>query len=88
MGRHVRSGWGIWLAMILAMACAGAARAQHPHPKKKSRIILGDTLAAPAYYKLAGLGSSIGDSTNTFPYPTAVLQVPDTQKVKIVVRFP
>ncbi|SRR5579883_424160 len=48
-----------------------------------------DTLPkAVKYYRLVGLGSSEGDTTNTFPYPTAILQVLDTVHTRIVVRFP
>lgn len=42
----------------------------------------------PDAYRIAGLGSSLGDSANTFPYPTAVLQLLDTAKYIVSIRFP
>jgi hypothetical protein len=44
--------------------------------------------AVPDAYRIAGLGSSQGDSANTFPYPTAVLQLLDTGKYIVSLRFP
>jgi hypothetical protein len=40
------------------------------------------------YYRLAGLGSAEGDTSNTFPYPAAIFQIVDTVHTRIVVRFP
>ena len=45
--------------------------------------------AAPTkYYRVGGLGSTEGDTTNTFPYPAAVFEVMDTVHTHLVVRFP
>jgi hypothetical protein len=44
--------------------------------------------AAARYYRIAALGSSPGDSANTFPHPTAILRALDTLHTHIVVRFP
>jgi hypothetical protein len=46
------------------------------------------TTSMPDAYRIAGLGSSLGDSANTFPYPTAVLQLLDTAKYIVSIRFP
>ena len=58
------------------------------HAKKKLTAKPAEINSSPKYYHLEGLGSSPGDSTNKFPHPTVVLNVPDTTNVHIVVRFP
>ncbi|MDP4234209.1 MAG: hypothetical protein Q8913_12700 [Bacteroidota bacterium] len=65
--------------------------AQRPQKGKKKPVpkLAVSPFATPSkYYRIAGLGSSEGDTSNTFPYPTAVLQVLDTVNTRIVVRFP
>ena len=78
----------IFLTVFSFISVGNLTYAQRSGTKKKITAPKVDTLGIPKYYKLAGLGSSVGDSTNTFPYPTAVLEVPDTDKVNIIVRFP
>ena len=61
------------------------------HRKKARREVTAPSQnpeAAAKYYRIAGLGSSKGDSTNTFPYPTIILLVQDTNHARITVRFP
>ncbi len=62
--------------------------AQHRHPKHHVSKPAESIVDAERFYHIAGLGSSEGDSTNTFPYPTAILLVKDTAHSRIVVRFP
>ncbi len=64
------------------------ANAQRRHPKHHVTKPPETLASAERFYRIAGLGSSEGDSTNTFPYPTAILLVPDTTHDRIVVRFP
>lgn len=66
------------------------ATAQKGKPKAKSPVTASTTPPAEAskYYRIAGLGSSEGDTSNTFPYPTAVLQLIDTVHTSLSVRFP
>ncbi len=56
--------------------------------KKRSIANTSELNASPKYYRLAGLGSAGGDSTNNFPHPTVFLKVWDTSNVHITVRFP
>ena len=73
---------------MIAAPWRNAARAQRRHKKQLVTRPAQDSAGAERFYHLAGLGSSEGDSTNTFPYPTAILVVPDTEHTRIVVRFP
>jgi hypothetical protein len=76
------------LSSILALPIALAKK----KPKKKqAAAVKSDDLPfaeASKYYRIAGLGSSEGDTSNTFPYPTAVLQLIDTVHTTLSVRFP
>ncbi len=62
-------------------------RAQ-PASKKRSAAKPAEFNSSPRYYRLTGLGSSPGDSSNNFPHPTVVLRALDTSSVNILVRFP
>jgi hypothetical protein len=64
-----------YLAVIALIAFAGKATAQAPAP------------SAPQYYNVLGLGSSEGDSTFWYPYPMVVLELKDTAKHVVRVRF-
>lgn len=87
------------LTLAIAVSVPNVASAQKTKPKAKAA----SSKAAPKQpaeatgpiktsmpdaYRIAGLGSSQGDSANTFPYPTAVLQLLDTGKYIVSVRFP
>ncbi len=77
--------------MALGIANTRAvAHTQHHRRHGKRRITKPAQSALPAehYYRIAGLGTSEGDSANTFPYPTAILLVRDRKRVRIDVRFP
>jgi len=74
--------------VIVAAPSRNDAYAQRRHKKPRVTKPSQNPAAAERFYHLAGLGSSEGDSTNTFPYPTAILLVPDTSHARIVVRFP
>jgi|GEM_PF-2206689 len=76
------------LLVILAPLWRNDASAQRRHKKSPVTKPAQNPAAAESYYHIAGLGSSQGDSTNTFPYPTVILVVPDTLHTRIVVRFP
>ncbi len=81
--------WSAFLLLSFVFVFPYAAHAQtHAKHSKKKPTTDTAALAATAYYRIAGLGSSEGDSSNTFPYPTVILQVRDTTRVRIVVRFP
>ena len=45
-------------------------------------------MSAPIYYNVIGLGSSEGDSAFWYPYPMAVLEMKDTTKYIVRLRFP
>jgi hypothetical protein len=75
--------------MLTFVSAPSFAQKSGKKPKaKKSEQSIAATNNAAKYYRIAGLGSSEGDSTNAFPYPTAVLQLLDTVNTKVVVRFP
>jgi hypothetical protein len=78
------------LAALIFITAPGHsdAVAQRHHKKLPTTKPAQDSTGFERFYHLAGLGSSQGDSTNTFPYPTAILVVPDTEHTRIVVRFP
>lgn len=81
------------LCTLIALSLAAPAGAQTGrHPKKSSKASPKPRTSAfevpVKYYRIVGLGSSEGDTTNTFPYPTAILQLLDTTHVQVVVRFP
>ncbi len=73
------------------LSLANPCDAQRPEKGKKKQPA---TLAAAPvddaskYYHIVGLGSAKGDTSNTFPYPTVVLEVLDTEHTRVVVRFP
>jgi hypothetical protein len=75
--------------LVLALPTTTLAQRTKP-AKPKPRIPAESKLrdAAAKYYRIVGLGSTEGDSTNTFPYPTAILEELDTAHHHIVVRFP
>lgn len=88
------------IAASLFMSTAASAQTNtqsKPNAKSKKQKQSEKTPAKPEaslfdvpvnYYRIAGLGSTEGDSVNTFPYPTAIIQVVDTSRTKLVVRFP
>jgi hypothetical protein len=88
----VRSSLYVVLCGFLALAWTGGTlHAQKKGKKPKAKVTqqsVSETNAAAKYYRIAGLGSSEGDTANTFPYPTAVFQVLDTVNTKLIVRFP
>ena len=79
-------------ALLLTVLSAHSSSEQsRPKPKKKpTKTEAGKTeqaLAASKYYRIVGLGSTEGDSVNTFPYPTVILQELDTGMTHVVIRF-
>ncbi len=64
------------------------AIASHSDVRAQSFATSSELNAADRYYRIAGLGSSPGDSANKFPHPTAILRALDTLHTSIVVRFP
>jgi hypothetical protein len=81
------------LAFFLLVGSLVAAPTLHAQkkPKKKAATAPSDNTPfadASKYYRIAGLGSSEGDTSNTFPYPTAVFQLLDTTATALSVRFP
>ena len=82
----------ILIFLLLPLFFGSWPRASYAqHHKKTHREVTAPSQnpdAAAKYYRIAGLGSSKGDSTNTFPYPTIILLVNDTLHTRITVRFP
>jgi hypothetical protein len=79
----------LFLPSLVATQLATAQKV--PARKKKPRTIApqNSMLDLPIkYYRIAGLGSSEGDTSNTFPYPTAVFDLLDTVHTRLIVRFP
>ncbi len=88
-----------WLALVVFAVFATAVlgsqwhssafgQQRHNQVHRKPAVTSQAPEAAARYYRIAGLGSSKGDSTNTFPYPTVILLVKDTLHDRITVRFP
>jgi len=73
----------LFFCSVLVLPCHA-----QPVAKKKSAAKASEPIGATKYYRVAGLGSSKGDSTKKFPFPIAILQVLDTGHTWIVVRFP
>ena len=86
--------FAIGLALLLLMPATSLAQSGNPPVKKKPKV---KTSVQPKssqfevpvkYYRLAGLGSAEGDTSNTFPYPAAIFEIMDTIHTRLVVRFP
>jgi hypothetical protein len=80
-----------FFALIGGIFAVTVAHAQKKPKKKPAASATNDNspfAEASKYYRIAGLGSSEGDTSNTFPYPTAVLQLLDTNATALNVRFP
>src|SRR5207253_1280652 len=82
------------LGLLATATLAQPASAQKKQPKPAKKIDAKPASMsfvaseASKYYRIAGLGSTVGDSANAFPYPTAILEELDTVNTHIIVRFP